>query len=359
MRLILIVSICFFTSGCIVQTAIAQDAAAQDNAHKPIPLIFDTDIGNDCDDVLALGVIHALQTRGECELLAVTITKDHELAAAFTDALNTFYGRGNIPIGVCRSKIANDAGKFNVLAAQQDDGQDRYPHDLRSGKDAPDAVAVLRQTLASQIDGSVVIAQVGFSTNLANLLKSAPDGISPLNGVELVKQKVALLSIMAGAFQQIPGNKGQRHDHKEYNIVTDIPAAQALSRDWPSPIVWSGFEIGLNLPYPHVSILQDYNYVKHHPLSEAYTLYIPPPHDRPTWDLTSVLHAVRPNRGYFDLSPPGRVSVADDGLTSFEESVDGRDRYLILRDDQKGRAIEALVQLSSQPPAAFSGVEAK
>ena len=31
-------------------------------ADKPstkVPLIFDTDIGNDCDDVLAMGVIHA------------------------------------------------------------------------------------------------------------------------------------------------------------------------------------------------------------------------------------------------------------------------------------------------------------
>ena len=57
---------------------------------KPVPLIFDTDIGKDCDDVLALGMIHALQARCECELLAVTITKDHPLAARFTDAVNTF-----------------------------------------------------------------------------------------------------------------------------------------------------------------------------------------------------------------------------------------------------------------------------
>ena len=347
-------SMCLFTGGLV-----ARDVVAQDDTHKPIPLIFDTDIGNDCDDVLAMGVIHALQTRGECQLLAVTITKDHELAAPFTDAVNTFYGRGNIPIGVCRSGIANDAGKFNVLATQQDGGQDRYPHDLRSGTDAPDAVAVLRETLASQPDGSVVIAQVGFSTNLANLLKSKPDDYSPLSGVELVKQKVALLSVMGGAFQQIPGDKGALNDHKEYNIVNDIPAAQTLCSQWPTPIVWSGFEIGLNLPYPHESILQDYNYVEHHPLAEAYTIYIPPPHDRPTWDLTSVLYALRPNRGYFDLSPAGRVSVADDGLTTFEKTANGRDRYLILRDDQKGRVIEALVQLSSQPPATLAGVAAK
>jgi len=39
---------------------------------RPVAIIYDTDIGNDVDDALALGVIHALQSRGECELLAVT-----------------------------------------------------------------------------------------------------------------------------------------------------------------------------------------------------------------------------------------------------------------------------------------------
>lgn len=316
---------------------------------RPVPLIFDTDIGNDCDDVLALGMIHALQSRGECELLAVTITKDQDLAAAFTDAINTFYGRPDIPIGVTRSGITPEVGSFNVLAETLDGPDHRFPHDLLSGKDAPDAVELLRKTLAGAEDHSVVIAQVGFSTNLANLLKSQPDQHSPLDGVALVKQKVKLLSAMAGAFQQIPGDKGQPVDHKEYNVVMDIPSAKTLADRWPTPIVWSGFEIGLSLPYPHQSILRDYAYVDHHPLAEAYIVYIPPPHDRPTWDLTSVLYAIRPDDQYFELSPAGRVEVADDGMTTF--SPDGqRDRYLILRDDQKTRAIEAMVLLSSQPP---------
>lgn len=335
-------------ASCVLTAAAA---VASDGELRPVPLIFDTDIGNDCDDVLAMGVIHSLQTRGECELLAVTITKDHDLAAPFTDAVNTFYGRGDIPIGVCRSGVTPKAGSFNVLAAKQDDGKDRFPHDLRSGKDAPDAVAVLREALAGQEDGSVVIAQVGFSTNLANLLKSTADKHSDLDGMQLVRQKVKLLSVMAGAFRQIKNKDGMLYDHKEYNIVKDIPAAKLLAQDWPTPIIWSGFEIGKNLTYPHESILLDYRYVPHHPLSEAYTLYIPPPHDRPTWDLTSVLQAVRPDHNYFDLSATGRVHVADDGLTTFEESASGRDRYLILTEEQKGRASEALVQLSSQPPA--------
>ncbi len=316
---------------------------------RPIPLIFDTDIGNDVDDALALGVIHALQSRAECRLLAVTITKDHELAAPFVDAVNTFYGRGDIPIGVCRSGVTNEVGKFLGLANERDQGQLRYPHDLLSGTEAPPAVDVLRATLAGADDASVVIAQVGFSTNLADLLKSKPDGHSPLAGIDLVRRKVRLLSIMAGAFTQIIGDQGQPYDHREYNIVMDVASAQKLAAEWPTPIVWSGFEIGLALAYPHQSIERDFAYVTHHPLAEAYVRYSPPPHDRPTWDLTSVLYAIRPDRAYFGVSQPGRVTVADNGLTTFVEAAEGRDRILVINEDKR-RTLESLQLLSSQPP---------
>jgi purine nucleosidase len=312
---------------------------------KPIPFIFDTDIGNDVDDVLALGMIHSLQTRGECELLAVTITKDHDQCAAFVDVVNTFYGRGGVAIGVCRSGVTTQQSKFTVLAAEKSGTADRYPHDLRNGKQAPDAVSVLRQALASQDDNSVVIAQVGFSTNLADLLKSSGDDVSPLTGTELVRKKVRLLSVMAGAFAPIKGK-----DHYEYNVVKDIPAAQALANNWPGSIVYSGFEIGLTAAYPAASIDRDYEYVTHHPLKEAYYLYNPPPHNRPTWDLTSVLYGVYPEAGYFDVSPAGTVTVGAKGLTEFTAIENGRHRYLIMSDQQRERVVEALVQLSSQPP---------
>lgn len=339
---------------CLSQLLPALSTAQDRTPSIAVPFIFDTDIGNDVDDVLALGMIHSLQSRGECRLLAVTITKDQELAAPFTDAVNTFYGRGEIPIGVCHSGVAPDEGRFNSLAKQTDADKLRYPHDLESGKSAPDAVAVLRQALLAEADGSVVIAQVGFSTNLANLLDSPPDAISPLNGTALVKQKVRLLSIMAGAFEKIANDKGERYDHREYNVVMDIPSAKRIADRWPTPVVWSGFEIGIALAYPHQSILSDYRYVTHHPLAEAYHLYMPPPHDRPTWDLTAVLHALRQDRDYFDLSNPGKVLVADDGLTTFAENRDGVHRFLILRREQQPRTLEALVQLSSQPPTSHS-----
>ena len=73
-------------------------------AAPPTKLIFDTDIGNDVDDVMALIMIHQLQKRGLCDLLAVTITKDHSQAAAFVDAIDTLYGYPDTPIGVVRDE---------------------------------------------------------------------------------------------------------------------------------------------------------------------------------------------------------------------------------------------------------------
>jgi hypothetical protein len=231
------------------------------------------------------------------------------------------------------------------LVNEKDGDHFRYPHDLLSARTAPSATAVLRKTLASQADRSVVIAQVGFSTNLARLLDSPPDEYSPLSGQQLIAKKVKLLSLMAGAFQTIDGN---RH-YLEYNVVKDVPSAQILADRWPSPVFYSGFEIGIALPYPAVSIERDFGYVPHHPLAEAYIRYIPPPHNRPTWDLTSTLYAVLRDRDYFDLSPPGKVTVEPDGFTRFVESPKGTHRYLKLRSDQKPRVLECLVQLSSQP----------
>ena len=85
-------------------------------AAEPVKLIFDTDMGNDIDDAQALAMIHALQDRGAVELLAVTSTKDHPLSAAYIDALNTFYGRPDIPIGAVKNGVTPEQGKYLGIA---------------------------------------------------------------------------------------------------------------------------------------------------------------------------------------------------------------------------------------------------
>jgi inosine-uridine nucleoside N-ribohydrolase len=300
-------------------------------AADPVPLIFDTDIGNDVDDALALAIIHSLESRAEAKLLAVTITKDNRFAAPYIDGVNTFYGRPNIPVGLVRNgKTPADSAMIRVpVERKKSDGSYVYPR--RIGDNVPDAQDILRRALTAAADNSVVMVQVGFSTNLARLLASDRG---------LVQRKVRLLSTMFGHFPI-----GQ----PEYNVKTDIPAAQKLVADWPSPIVFSGFEIGEALLFPAKSIEHDFAWTTDHPVVDAYRNYQKMPYDRQTWDLTSVLYAVRPEADYFKVSPPGRVTVDDKGQTHFAEAPDGRHRYLILDAAQKPRTLEALILLATQP----------
>jgi inosine-uridine nucleoside N-ribohydrolase len=314
---------------------------------EPLKIIFDTDITGDVDDVLALAMLHTLADRDECSIEAITSSKIHPLTAPFVDAVNTFYGRPNIRIGVTRDAQRRES-KYLHLVKQRDGDKFRYPHDLLSSDEAPDAVTILRRVLAAATGQSIVIVQVGLATNLADLLESEPDEISELTGKELVRRKVRLASVMAGAFSPVRGNA----HYLEANVKNGIGAMQRFAQGWPQdvPVVWSDFLIGIAAPYPRESIARDFGYCEHHIVREAYLLHSGPNHDRPTWDLTSVLYAVRPDGNYFGLSELGTVTVDDDGFTRFVPNATGRDRYLTMTDQQASRVIEVQRTLVSQPP---------
>jgi inosine-uridine nucleoside N-ribohydrolase len=309
-------------------------AAATAAAAEPVRIIFDTDMGNDVDDAIALATLHAFESRGEARILAVTITKDNHWAAAYVDLLDAFYGRPGIPIGIVRDgKTPEDGAYTSVVAGKQrPGGAPLYPHKGTPESTVPDAQIVLRQTLAAQPDSSVVIVQTGFSTNLARLLDSP-------GGSDLVKSKVRLLVAMAGRFTDA---------ELEYNIMEDIPAAQKLFRAWPTPIVVSPYELGADTKYPAARVDRDFRYVPDHPLADAYRAYQKMPYDEPLWDPTAALYAVRPDAGYFNLSPEGRVSVDDKGVTTFSAGG-GQHRILSADPEQRARIVEAVAGLASQP----------
>jgi inosine-uridine nucleoside N-ribohydrolase len=302
---------------------------------QPVPVIFDTDMGNDVDDALALAMLHALESRGECRLLGVTVTKDNPWAAVYVDLVNTFYGRGQIPVGMVKGGVTPENSRMIQAPAERRraDGALVYPRRLASGAEAVDAVTLLRRLLAAEKDGSVVIAQVGFSTNLARLLDTPAD-------VELVKRKVKLLSVMAGNFVQ---------PKAEFNVQKDTASARRLFDQWPGEIVVSGFEIGEAMKFPAARIEKDFAWAADHPVVDAYRAYMKMPYDRQTWDLTAVLYGVRPAGAYFDLSAPGRITADDAGRTSFRADSAGKHRYLVLTEAQRARTLECMVGLASQP----------
>jgi inosine-uridine nucleoside N-ribohydrolase len=300
-------------------------------AVTPLHVIFDTDMGNDVDDALALAMLHAFASRGEVKLLAVTVSKDNPWAAEYVRMVDEYYGRPTIPVGIVHDGKTQEDGLYVKQICEL--------HHRRPNKAAvADALPLLRKTLAGEEDGAVTLIQVGFSTNLARLMESAADRYSSLTGMELIRKKVRLLTVMAGNFA---ANK------PEYNVMTDIPAARKVFAAWPTGVYFSGFEVGEAIVYPASSI--EHDFPAGNPVAEAYRVYAKMPYDRPTWDLTTVLYDLQPDRGYFDVSAPGDVTVAANGATAFKTNPQGRRYFLKVNPIQAARVREACVWLASQP----------
>ena len=121
------------------------------SAQTSTGIIFDTDMGNDVDDALALAMLHTFQDRHEVNLLAVTITKDNKWAAPFVDLVNTFYGRPETPVGTVRNGKTPESNPIIQIPSERRraDGTFVYPHRILDGAQAPEAVSLLRHTLAT------------------------------------------------------------------------------------------------------------------------------------------------------------------------------------------------------------------
>lgn len=287
---------------------IAVNAIAQ-NTKQPLPVIFDTDIGPDYDDVGAMALLHALADKGECEILATIASNKHKLIVPVLDILNTYFGRPELPIGVPKGEaVEMGAGqKWDSLLVA------RYPHDLKSNDRAEDAIKLYRKLLAKAKDKSITIITVGFFTNMANLLQSKPDEYSSLSGKELVKRKVKQLVSMAGCFDE------RMNSFKEFNVKLDSLASMKVFRDWPGTIVFSGFEIGEKI-HTGLPLVRDASIVNS-PIKDVFAWSIPlDPQDkngRMSWDQTAVLVAIRGSEKYYSLMP-GRIIEKPDGSNGWE-----------------------------------------
>jgi len=317
-------------------------------------------MGNDIDDALAMSLLHSLQTRGESELLAVTVSKDHRFAPVLVDIINHFYGRPNIPIGMVRGGVTPEDKTFlcPVCEAKNPDGSFRFARRIRDAAQTEDAVRLLRRTLAAAKDASVVVLMIGFATNLARLFDSGPDEFSPLNGLELVRRTVSFFSVMAGNFSpevRARPTMGTR----EYNVHCDTPASISFYNRCPRPIVLNGFEIGDAIRYPVQSILTEFGRCEDHPVTMGYLLYKPMPYDRPCWDPCAALYAVRPQGNYFDLSAPGDLEATPEGYLLFKENANGLHRHLSVTPQQRRRILDVFLEHCPYNPSSARLVGAK
>ncbi len=320
------------------------EIAAQLSSRKPEAtaapgIIFDTDMGNDVDDVLALAMLYNYQKQGKANLLGITISKANPKAVPFISAFDYKYTKGKTPLGyIGPDGPTPDEGKYlsSVADAKNRNGKCMYKRLLNDASEVPEAYKLQRKLLASQPDQSVVIIMVGFASNLSRLLASGPDEYSPLNGKELVRRKVKLLSVMGGNFRHL--NKS------EFNIVKDIASAQYVFDNCPAPMIVGGWEVGGYVKYPCSSITGDLS--ESHPMRVAYSSYLPMPYDRECWDLISVQIAVEGVDGdALALSPQGRVSIDDTGKSKFVQTINGNQQILILNHNNIPQLQDALVKI--------------
>ena len=181
-----------------------------------IPIIFDTDAGNDIDDVLAMQMLFNYEKAGKIDLLGITICKSNPYAIEYIDGYCRFNDRNEIPLGYAYNGVNPEDGNYLRQTLDTIIDGNRILQPQRSIKDnLPEGYKLLRKILATQKDNSVVFIAVGPETNLARLLSSTADEYSELDGRSLVAQKVKLLSVMGGRF-------GNGADSPEWNVMQDL-----------------------------------------------------------------------------------------------------------------------------------------
>ena len=278
----------------------------QPNHNTPVKVILDSDIGSDCDDVGALAVLHALAARGEAEILATMACNSATYGAPCLDVINTYYGRPHIPTGCWKGNLPEPSLYHRALV-------ERFPSRLRDARDAPDAVELYAEILESQPDHSVVIVTIGTLNNLAQLLEIFP---------ERVTRKVRFVSVMGGIFPYSP--------RKEANFakpLSIVPYTQLFLEHWPTPILFSGAEIGNGL----LTGMRLFTGAPHNsPIREAYRLYFNDvPTHRPSWDQSAVLAAVRGPLAYWRLRTGGRCHCYPDGINAWLTDYARQHAYLV------------------------------
>jgi hypothetical protein len=308
-------------------------------------VIFDTEMSSDCDSVGALAVANKLADLGEVRIVACVadaVEPDKAIAATIS-AINTYYGRPQIPIGTYKSARIRPGRSLYTAHIR-----DEFPHSALPDDQEPDALDIYRTALAGAPDRSVTILSLGFLVNLRELLESKPDAASSLAGPDLVRRKVKRLVVVGGRFKQ----EGILHQTSpEYNFGGADPTAGPDTRyvieNWPTNILFAGLEIGQGVcTGPVLAATPPTN-----PVRRVYELFGSLKNPRSSWCQIAVLAAVRDPHLYWNVKGDGYCHVSPAGLNTWADEPHRGDFYLAMKLSQDDMA-KIIGQLMAAPPAA-------
>ncbi len=338
--------------GCSSEDTIVGNGDKPDQQQQAdVPLIIlDADLGSSTDDLFAMEMLYNYERQGRCRLLGVIVDREGVGCAATADVMNTYWGRGDLPVGVERdgikhSKVFTDYQSLHLVTDEQ--GHPLFRRSVGDYSALPDGWRLYRQLLAAQPDGSVSICSVGFVTTLSHLLKSEPDEFSLLSGIELVRRKVKSLYIMGGVF----GDSKE----PEYNFGQGMDFALDFFRLWLADvsIQFSSNDVGDGISYLQQQVLDDLAWADdRHPVKYIYSHYYHDDGGQRMWDVLPVIQAVEGDH-LFTFSPWGTVTLTPAVETLFAPSATGRHRYQLPGDAEWNAAMLERIRTVNRtaPPA--------
>ena len=116
MKKAILLMLCLFAA--LLQTANAQKQR----------IIFETDMGNDIDDALALDVICKYMDDGKIDLLGVSTHKEGANICPFVDAMLTWYGYPKVPIAKSATPVSRpqDGNRYADVVVEQTDDKGKH-----------------------------------------------------------------------------------------------------------------------------------------------------------------------------------------------------------------------------------------
>ena len=278
---------------------------------KTLDIILDTDVGSDCDDMMALAYLVYAKRNLSLDIKAITHSNS---CPEGIPAMRAFFGHldeAAPPIGKPECDIEYH-DKYAKAVTEKFADEECYAA-------ADSAVSVMRRALLESTDA--VILGIGPMTNIAALLDSAPDEISTLDGISLVRERCRKIVLMAGDFTS---------GKPEWNVKLDIPAMQTVVNKSPAPIAFLPFEVGYGMitGKPIMDAFGEDN-----PLSLSFMRF--PGTDklcgRHSWDPAAAVYAVLGDSEYLTESEPQRVTVTDEGVTVAAPERGGMHTVISLR----------------------------
>jgi len=322
-----------------------------------VPLIIDTDMIFDVDDVLAVCMAHALHDVGEAKLLAVLHDSGYPQGIAAVSVLSHYYGHDDVPLGAYKGPFGRDREKSPIGAMWRTGPyvpalvEDFTAAPVKSSADVDDAVLVYRKALAAASDHSVAIANIGFSTNLYALLRSPADTISPLNGSALVAAKVKLVAWQGGWYphRHRPAGLAKREPKDEFNwgcgrrwfgpsLEGCEGTAAYVSSHMPTNVEQIFSEVGLLFPSGGslIDCAPQTNPCRQAMVHTLQEWNQEPRNGRASWDQHVTLMAVRgvEGAGGHKLGEGGVNVIDPEGTNHWREGSGSRQSYVAMDGDE-------------------------